>query len=110
MNHFEYGFFDELEKIAVIDLTQKQLIARYPKHAPVFSDEGDVGRMIASGKMSRRDRGDLVHLLHKIYRKNKYKPFAPVAGKDLSDLMDIAHRQATLDQRRQMGLPTYGLG
>jgi hypothetical protein len=112
MNAFEFGFFDELEKIAMrsaVDPSLAQVAGRYNKHGVVFgAAAGRQDPTAGMGKMGRRDIGDSIHRANQLAARG-YKA-GPMLGKAMSDMGDIGHRVAPIGLRQQAGLPAYGLG
>jgi len=112
MNAFEFGFFDELEKIAMrsaVDPSLAQVAGRYNKHGVVFgAAAGRPNPTAGMGKASRRDIGDSIHRANQLVSRGDGA--TPMLGKAMSDMGDIGHRSATFAQRRQLGLPAYGMG
>lgn len=119
MDAFQFGFFDELEKIAVVDPTLRQLSARYKKHTIPGAGTDPNASLKGFGKMSRRDMGDAIHRHTQLIRRGEslkrgdtrgLNTAIPMGKKYVSDIADIAHRQAGLDSRRKNKLPPYGMG
>ena len=113
MNSFEYGFFDELEKIAMrsaVDPSFAEMAARYDKHPHLLnSAASDPDRSITEGvgKMSSRDVGDLYHRTNQMLaRGGRAASMLPQA---VSDIGDISRKHYNFAQRREQGLPAYGL-
>lgn len=110
MNHFEFGFFDELEKIAAaVDPSLGQVRQRYssPRHTRVLNAVKQVGMTPGGGKMSRADMGASIH--HAGQLMDPRRGGLGSAAQSAGHLQDIAGRSMTFPQRHAMGMRAYGL-
>jgi hypothetical protein len=110
MNHFEFGFFDELEKIAdAVDPSLDQLRQRYPspRHSGLFDEMIPDRATRGFGKRSRAETGALIHNMSQFREADRKSRGYQSRG--MSRITDYFAPSLTFPERRKLGMKAYGL-